>query len=572
MIKDSKILGASWWLENKIAILYVLVILFFYGFIATVIVNIPFYDDHNVFFKFLTAFEKRGWESVFTQHNEHRIVWFKLLVLLDQYVSTSVNITHYIWIGVLCLLGITKILYSSFNINENKLLHFLPVLLLIFMPVNKMHNWGMATFTNVSAVFFVYLSLYYLNKKANFNFIISIIFSIFAAFSNGAGIFVFPIGMFLLLLKHRWKDLLIWSSTAGLILYAYFYNYHTPEYKSIAITERLEQIDQVILCAFRFFGGSFKSVLHHHTPYITIVGLILTIFFIVVFFKKWEYFKTNPLMLSFLFFIVLSAGAASLSRGCGSATSDRMRLSHTLGLGLIYLCSVEAFGHLSKNKIKIVIVICLLFYFQRISYNIPEMIKHKERLEASYLAYISNDLKYIDSWPHSSLHPKMIKNILDVAKKRGFYSGYDRIIPKTQVPNFKDFQHISSKAKVKFNRFKDLEDGLFIHGNAFYNEDDQKGINHQLIHILLQSDKSSYIIPARKYKFYTPAIAKGLKRVAIKNTQSDFPDHSVFYFNVPKDKIGIPEGNYKLSVVVGNENNYLAIKHLKHIITFTNKK
>jgi len=275
MIRNTKISSKNWWYENKIVVLYSLVLAFFYAFISCTITNIPFFDDHNLFYRFLNSFDKKGWESVFAQHNEHRVVCFKLLVLLDQYLTTSVNITHYIWMGVLCLLGITQILYCSFKINENKLLYFFPVFLLIFVPVTQMHNWGMATFINVTAILFVYLSLYFLNKESNFHLIIAILFSVLATFSNASGTFVYVIGFFVLLVRARWKALFIWLASGIFFLYLYFNSYKAPSHNG-SLIDRITQIDQVILGAFRFMGSGLKSLLGSPI-YVTLAGALITI-------------------------------------------------------------------------------------------------------------------------------------------------------------------------------------------------------------------------------------------------------------------------------------------------------
>lgn len=564
MIKDSKILNASLWLENKIAVLYILVVLFFYGFILSVIVNIPYNDDHSSMFGFLFFFEERGWKSIFAQHNEHRIAFIKLLLLVDQYLTTSINITHYIWLGVISLVGVAKIIYVSFEINNNKLLYFFPFFLLLFMPVSEMHNWGMATFINVTVVFFVYLSFYFLYDKSNLNLIIAIMFSILATFSNGAGIFVYPIGILLLVAKNRWCDLFVWLTAAAIILCKYFKNYVTPAYKSTAIQERIEHIDQVIMCSFRFMGGSFESLIYS-PPYLTIAGMTITIFFIVVFFNRWEYFKKNPLMLSFLFFIVLSAGAASLSRGCASAVTARMSLSHVLGLGLIYLCSIEAYPYLSKKILKLIIVFSVFFYVVRLHKNIPKMIKHKERLNASYLSYLSGDINYIDSW--TKRNPKLIKETLDRSIKDETYLGPTKVVPIPQLYSVAKLRELSVEAKVQFSRYHNGKKGLIIHGNAFIDgkSDDFK---KQVVSAILWSDKIAYKISAEKYKYYRPSIAKALNKKHKAKINSKFPIESSFYFHMPKQFINILDGEYKISILIEEGNEALAVKHFNKVVSF----
>jgi len=310
-------------------------------------------------------------------------------------------------------------------------------------------------------------------------------------------------------------------------------------------------------------GGSLESLIHS-PPYLTLAGMAFTIFFIVIFFKKWVYFKTNPLMLSFLLFIVLSAGAASLSRGCGSAITDRMRLSHVLGLGLIYLCSVEAYQLISKNILKLIIVLSIIFYIFRLSDNIPKIIKHKERLEASYLSYLSGDLNYIDSW--IKRNPKLIKETLDRSIKDGTYSGPVKVLPIPQLYTAA-LKKPQIEAKVKFNRYHNGKKGLIIHGNA-YVDGNNNNLKKQSVSVILKSDTISYIIPAKKYNYYKPSIAKALNRKPNDKLNSDFPIESSFYLNLPKQYINIPDGNYKISILVEEENKVNAFKHFNKVVSF----
>jgi len=162
MIRAENLMDYSWWMKNRMAALCAGVILFFYLFIIFTAVNIPFNDDYESFFRFLHFFNEEGWWRVYKQHNEHRIVWFRLLVVLNHYLFGSVSITPFVLLGNLGLLGIAAVLYRSFNIKENKLLYFVPMVLLLFVPVVKMHNFGMATFVNITVIFFVYLCLCFL--------------------------------------------------------------------------------------------------------------------------------------------------------------------------------------------------------------------------------------------------------------------------------------------------------------------------------------------------------------------------------------------------------------------------
>lgn len=561
-LQIKNLINYSWWVKNRVVIACVSVIAVFYIAISCVIVNIPYNDDHNAFFRFLYYFEERGWRTVFQQHNEHRIVWFKLLVLLDYHLSKSVNIMPYIMIGNLSLLGITVILYRSFKMTEDKLLYFLPVILLLFVPVSHMHNWGMATFVNITVILFVYISLFFLNKDSNKSLVIAIIFSVLAAFSVGSGIFVFPAGIVLLtVFGVRKKRLLVWCATTLVVWKIYFTGYRTPLQHGSVIDNMIDHWDQMLLYPFGFAGSALKSVLPTKGS-IIIAGGILVILMLFLAIKKWSYFKDNPLIITYLTFLALIIGAAAINKGyqgSQAAFADRYRILHVLILGLIYLSTLQAFPNISKLVLRGLIGLSILFYVVRIADNIPKLLANKEKLEFSLMAYWAEQMYDIDSWYSKSSETTV--ETLDLAIKRGTYVPPKYMLPKVILTDT-DRLKTTSQHEIKLDVYKDTKKGLTIHGNAFIKNYEQH-ISKQKIYVILKSQKLTYLIPAQKFQYYKPPSVRNRKKRA--KPLSAFPDNSAFSFILPKEKVDLQNGTYHLGIFIEQG------KHIKTVRYFNKK-
>ena len=71
-------------------------------FLFEAALDIPFIDDYNALLDFVIQYLrsnsiKEKLHFIFRQHNEHRIVYARLVVLLDYYVFGCTNLRHLIF-------------------------------------------------------------------------------------------------------------------------------------------------------------------------------------------------------------------------------------------------------------------------------------------------------------------------------------------------------------------------------------------------------------------------------------------------------------------------------------------
>lgn len=568
MTEINNLMDYSWWKKHAGIILCTFVVVFFYVFMIFTSVNIPFNDDYDSFFRVLHIFNERGdWTLMYKQHNEHRILWFRLLLVLNHYLSGSVNIVPYIMLGNLGLLGIAWILYRSFRTNENtKLLYFLPLIFLLFVPVAKMHNFGMPTFVNITVIFFAYLSLYFLHKDGIKSLIAAMLAAIVATFSTGAGMFTFPAGIVLLIFpKIRWKRLFVWLMTAGVGIGLYFMDYRSKSKKHGLLTDNiLEHGDQMLLYPFAFVGGSLMGLLESDLSML-LMGMLIAFVALWMLFKKWQYFKANPLLITYLVFLGLLMAASAANRGYrgyDSALATRYQLMHVLTLGSIYLYALEAFPKIKKRIIYVMIGLSALLYVVRMADNIPEIINHKNQLESSLLAYYAGNVEDINSFPIKGY--EVAVQMFDLAISEGTYKPPTHVIPKTDIAD-KDRMETSHQAVASIKIYKDTPTGLTIHGNA-YIEGYEKRAAGQRIYLALTSGQTTYLMPANKLRHHVPRTLDLLrKEEKIRKSGDDkiiSPPNSDFSLILPKTYVDLPKGTYQLSLLIEQNKRIKAIKNI----------
>lgn len=319
-------------------------IILFYGMLFNYSVDIPSLDDFVAILGFMNQFVDLDSLSgklrlIFSQHNEHRIVFTRILTLANYYLSGSVNFKLLIVAGNLALLGLIFLIYHSANIKTSKLLYFTPAVLLMFQP-SYMESmlWAMASTSNFYVLFFAFLSIYLLAFDSYKSFIFAIIFAIFASYTQGNGIFVFLSGLFLLLPHRRYKRSFIWSIVFIFCFFLYFHGYEKPP-PFPGIVEEPFNFASAAKYFLLFIGsiGKYRGLAN-------MLGAFVLASFLYLTYAK--YYKSSPVIYAFLCFLLLTAISASIFRasmglGVGQALASRYTINSALFLLLTYLALVE---------------------------------------------------------------------------------------------------------------------------------------------------------------------------------------------------------------------------------------
>ncbi|QJW92362.1 hypothetical protein HNV11_15230 [Spirosoma taeanense] len=203
-------------------------------------INIPKWDDHALR-AFLYYSDQEPTFSgkvyqLFRQHNEHRIVYDRLITFLDYHLFGKLNFRHLMLVGNLSLVGLLAIFMVILRRHGQPLLATVPVALLLF-NLSQWENmfWGMAALQNFSVVLWVLAALYFLSFTDWW--ILALASGVLATLTSGNGLLVWPIGFGLLLLRFdeprsearpTLRPLIGWLAGAVVVVGLYFTGFEKP--------------------------------------------------------------------------------------------------------------------------------------------------------------------------------------------------------------------------------------------------------------------------------------------------------------------------------------------------------
>ena len=326
-------------------------------------------------------------------HNEHRVLFFRLLVILLGYLS-NLNMKWLMYASAFCQLTILLTLFkyysNKFGYSHKSLYVFVPIPFLIFTLQQHTNTlWGFQLGYHFCLCLSI-LSLYFLSKVNPENslvtFFICLLITSVASFTHLHGLFIWVIGFMYFLYMHfhiptsknYWlKRLLLWSMLATIIFILYFWDFSTPVHHPSILFVFTNPIK-----ALRFFIAMFGNL-----TTVTSVGKlwvassgILVIFSIAytllkIYKNKISYHNIFPIFLIIYTLIFIIAVTASRSGfGIGAALFSRYTTFTLLSIIGTYLLLVHSIYHTHNNSksLKIVFFFLLLFITKHIISAYPE--------------------------------------------------------------------------------------------------------------------------------------------------------------------------------------------------------
>lgn len=289
-------------------------------------VNAPYNDGITLIPLFEKLFAgELGWSDLFAQHNEHRI-FFPRIALLLLGLITDFNDVAAMYSIQACLLVTTLVLLLVFRdtMSRSPWL-FLPV---PFLTFNLGQSWNMLQGFQLTLVFvqtFVILSfaLLHLSSRARstprirLSFAGALFAGVIATFSSAPGLLVWPLGMLQIALfsvSRRSKTLMasIWSVTGSLGWALYLYGYESSETTSWrgTLEHKRESLEY-------FVSALGASLFHGRLDLALASGILLASLLItaVLFAYRTGQLREDSFWLVALLFALLTIGATTLARG-----------------------------------------------------------------------------------------------------------------------------------------------------------------------------------------------------------------------------------------------------------------
>lgn len=180
--------------------------------------NVPLWDDHALK-AFILTWEKNGvWsglKALFSQHNEHRIAFTRLVTLLIYSVQGTIQYDTMMMVGNLGLLGTFLFWASGWKNNPDRWIWWATGSWLVFtLALYENFYWGMASLQNFGILFFAIATFFFHSQKPksklpyqDIRFLLGLHSGFFALFTSGNGLIVPLISVLLLATQKRWKSI-----------------------------------------------------------------------------------------------------------------------------------------------------------------------------------------------------------------------------------------------------------------------------------------------------------------------------------------------------------------------------
>ncbi|GAB4001934.1 hypothetical protein GCM10028807_59320 [Spirosoma daeguense] len=373
-------------------------------------VNVPFEDDFDSALAFMSNYLHKTpsfigkIQRIFSQHNEHRIVLDRLAFIIDYTFTGKVNFRHLILFGNFSLLLVLGLLYlSSFKglTTIQKLAYFLPVPFLLFqMHFWELTVWGMASIQNLYIVAFALLSFYALSRREERNtwFWVAVASGVVATFTSGNGIFVFIIGVPVLLLQKAYRPLIIWAGIGVVTAGLYFWGYAKPGHHPPIFETLTKTPGQFFDYFFTLTGSDFAE----ETTWPVRAGKWMLALFVglLVWKTTKKQLTSNVAILALLCFMYLTCLSVTMARsgfGIQQALSPRYGILPVMLLISLYITSLETVKHRIIQPILAGLGLILAIYLCQYSYkqNFPKVEDRTALLEYGSALYNENKANLI---------------------------------------------------------------------------------------------------------------------------------------------------------------------------------
>lgn len=512
--------------------------------------NFPFFDDFDSILQFINNFIastsiREKIRLLFEQHSEHRLVFDRAVALFEYYILGQINFKSFIIIGNGALLVTLIMLYKSFQLKQKFHLIFLvPIAFVIFnFRFHETSFWPMAAMQNLWVLCFALSSLYFLHaKEIKYSFYLSILFGWMATFTSANGMMTFLAGGFVLLINRELfsKKNLIWLVAGGIAMASYFYHYTKPGYHPEIIKPFLDHPLGFFGYAFAFLGGIFTE---DATTAISI-GVILVLCSLFLTYKK--YYKENPVIYSFIIFILITSVLAALTR-FGFGMDQSLSSKYTISSALLVASCYAALTSIFHKKIKILyltILVGLAFYFQYTTNGkyLPAKKSEKEEFDKNYALVTQGKLSHFNfGWPQLDDRKELPRQLLRTADSLGYY----KFKFKSEQEILKDIPADATKEiKFKLERFEQTQaNALVMSGWAFI-----KNVNSDNVMTILcfkdtLGNPSKYFI-CQKYAHQDITQANA-------SDNTNYNNSGFFTFFNPKE---VKHGKYILEIIITDGN------------------
>ena len=198
-------------------------------------VNMPNWDDYDSVLNWLVTFSRPASfmdkvDLLFRQHNEHRIVFDRLVELAELH---ALGVVNFIYLDVFGFIGLILLVSVIVRLGRRSGLPswaMLPIpILLLSLSQNNLISFSMASMQIYWAIMFSFLSFLFVTRYFDLkNMSTGFLFSVIASFTSAGGLIGFPAVVIYYLANKKYGLATLWSLGAMIIFWVYFvlFPYH----------------------------------------------------------------------------------------------------------------------------------------------------------------------------------------------------------------------------------------------------------------------------------------------------------------------------------------------------------
>ncbi|GAB3991363.1 hypothetical protein GCM10028807_21260 [Spirosoma daeguense] len=488
--------------------------------------NIPFLDEFESIPYFLNRFldastfnEAMG--ALLRPNNEHRVVYARLVVLGQYFLTGGLNFGNLMLWGNASLVVIFYLLYrvlrqaevqpgsmvSGRRLGNKALVGVMVAPLLLFMAQNYLLTFmAMNTLQYLSLIMLVFITFYILVVDHPVCLIGALVLGMFATFSMGNGMLLWPAGAGMLLLQRRWGVMGIWLAIGALSIYLYFLGYPVEQGNTEGFSYVVQHPLKTI-AGFLIFAGSvfdlFPNLTFENRVYLPfIAGLILLI--------GLGYWLIQTLLAAITrkntsFFEVYMFGCLLFVLACIALVAVfRLRMYYSIVLHTSYrtnamvlwaVASVLLFSQLSeKKRERLWPVVWLLFLALNVATYftyVPEVAGRKRHLQGLTYNQIHSNIGLGGS--RNTNLARFISEQLDIMHKKGWYDMPDPAIALGEEKLSEPMPAAGVNLPLRIEKQPDF---IVV-------ESDEPGYTTGLnkgAYLVLKSDKLTYLMFAERKK------------------------------------------------------------------------
>lgn len=294
-------------------------------------VDIPYADDWAIVHlieKFYAG--TLSFADFFAQHNEHRIVTGKILMLLtaiftgwNMYVEIAINIAFAVGTSIVIYFAIEKL--TSIDAKKRAVMYFACAWIIFSFTQQECYLWGFMMQIFMS-VFFNVLAIAVLVYGEGIIF--PVILGVLAEFSFANGMVIWPIGLMLLFLQKRYAKMFVWLSSSIVFISLYFYDFNYGALRKPILDNiifLLTHPHMVIIPFVTYLGSALSSYRQSIAIAAGTIGLVVYVWCLVVITKRKAWDSNKFFWLGAGMYVLLSAAVTAYGRSTSISAAMALR-------------------------------------------------------------------------------------------------------------------------------------------------------------------------------------------------------------------------------------------------------